>query len=120
MTTVELGHLTIATAYVLLAVASGFINFQGVANVVQSNTLRRDTWMCRIGGVLFFLGCAAHHMEMLSHIATVSPLDGYDFHHALPTLTQVIGAPMFLFGLWPYIRVFFGAFGRIGLERDDR
>jgi hypothetical protein len=91
-----IGHPIIAISYLTLALTFQFVRLPSAS----------ETWAIRIGAALFFLGCAMHHIEMWGHIVDGEPLDAAALHHALPTTMQVVGAPMFLLALGPYISDF--------------
>lgn len=94
MTSTEFAHLLIINAYLVLAVLATRFRLGS----------RRDTWMARAGGLLFFLGCAGTHIEISLHLASELPLDAEGAHHSIPIVLQAVGAPLFLFAITPYLR----------------
>ena len=89
-----IGHPLIAVAYVTLAILSVFVKLPG----------RNETIGAKIGGVLFFTGCAVHHIDMGIHWESGSALDNAHGHHTVATLMQAIGAPLFIVSAGPYVR----------------
>lgn len=88
-----LGHPIVAIAYLSLAIVCQFIDLPK----------ENETAAARVGAGLFFIGCLLSHVEMWGHLLERSPLDGADLHHTLPVTMQVVGAPMFLLAVGPYI-----------------
>lgn len=85
----------------------GVVAFFYGALAVLSLLIRLRKWwetaLARLGGAAFFLGCGAHHLDMLKHINEGTPLDATAAHHLIPGVMQAIGAPMFIFAAGAYI-----------------
>jgi hypothetical protein len=105
-----LGHPIIAIAYFTLALTFLFARLPE----------RRETHLLRAGAALFFLGCAAHHIDMWNHILDGVALQAASVHHISATAMQVVGAPLFLIALGPYISDFVWLLTQPNALRDLR
>lgn len=82
-------HASIALLYLALAVV--------LASALQ---LPDATWrqlvVARLAAAAFFIGCALHHVDMLTHgLGQATALDYGAVHHLVPGLLQVVGAAAF-------------------------
>jgi hypothetical protein len=105
-----LGHPIIAIAYFTLALTFLFARLPE----------QRETYLLRAGAALFFLGCAAHHVDMWNHILDGVALQAASIHHTAATAMQVVGAPLFLIALGPYISDFVWLLTQPNALRDLR
>jgi hypothetical protein len=80
-------NVIIAVAYALIAFLSVPILTVPVPGLLL--------WMLRSAGILFFLGCGAHHADMALHAATRTPVDLASAHMLIFDGAQAVAAPAF-------------------------